>query len=204
MGSTRLKDKKAEEAKPKEEKKETVKHNAEKQVDVMSLVRVVGTDLDGEKSVYRAIMKIKGIRYSMSKAICKVSGIDPKKKLGNLNENEIEKLEEIIKEPLKFNIPTYFINRRRDLETGKDMHLTGMDLTVANRFDVQKQVGMKTYRGWRHMLGQPVRGQRTRSSFRGTGKAVGVLKKEIKLQAAGKKLEETGKTAAPAKEERKK
>ena len=204
MSSTRLKDKKAEEVKPKEEKKETVKHKAEKQVDIRSLVRVVGTDLDGEKSVQRALVKIKGIRYSMSKAICKISGIDPKKKLGNLNEDEMGKLEEVIKEPLKFNLPTYFINRRRDLETGKDMHLTGMDLTVATRFDIQKQVDMKTYRGWRHMLGQPVRGQRTRSSFRGTGKAVGVLKKEIKLQAAGKKLEEAGKTAAPAKEERKK
>jgi small subunit ribosomal protein S13 len=186
MGSTRLKDKKAEEARLKEEKKETVKHKAEKQVDVRSIVRVLGTDLDGEKPVYRAITKIKGIRYSMSKAVCNASKIDPKKKLGNLDEKELEKLEEVIKEPLKFNIPTYFVNRRRDLATGKDMHLTGMDLTVARRFDIQKQIDMKTYRGWRHMLGQPVRGQRTRSSFRGTGKAVGVVKKEIKLQMAKK------------------
>ena len=183
MGSTRLKDKDAVEAKPKEEKQAKGRHRPEKQVDVRSIVRVVGTDLDGEKPVNRAIMKIKGIRYSMSNAICKVAGIDPKKKLGNLNESEMGNLEDVIKDPLKFKIPTYFINRRRDLETGKDLHLSGMDLTASMRFDIQRHVDIKTYRGWRHMLGQPVRGQRTRSSFRGTGKAVGVMKKSMTASA---------------------
>ena len=187
MGSTRIKEKEAEKVeKPKEEKKEKVKHKAEKLVDVRSIVRVIGTDVDGEKPVYRAVMKIKGIRYSMSKAICNVAQLEPRKKLIDLDQKELERLEAVIKDPLKFNIPIYFLNRRRDIQTGKDMHLTGMDLTVAKRFDIQRHVDMKTYRGWRHMLGQPVRGQRTRSSFRGTGKAVGVLKKEIKLQTIKK------------------
>lgn len=164
MGSTRIKEKEAEKVeKPKEEKKEKVKHKAEKQVDVRSIVRVIGTDLDGEKPVYRAVMKIKGIRYSMSKAICNVAQLEPRKKLIDLDQKELERLEAVIKDPLKFNIPIYFLNRRRDIQTGKDMHLTGMDLTVAKRFDIQRHVDMKTYRGWRHMLGQPVRGQRTRS-----------------------------------------
>lgn len=172
----------------KKEEKEKPKPRAPKHQEIRTIIRVAGTDLDGEKSVFRAIRKIKGIGFSMGSAICKSAELDPHKKLGNLDEKELERLESVIKEPLKFNIPVFIVNRRRDIETGKDMHLTGMDLTVSRKFDIQRYVDMKTYRGWRHMLGQPVRGQRTRSSFREKGKAVGVMKKDIKLQA--KKAEE--------------
>jgi small subunit ribosomal protein S13 len=171
-----------------EKKQETPKPRAPKHQEIMTIIRVAGTDLDGEKSVFRAIRKIKGIGFSMGSAICKSAELDPHKKLGDLDEKEMERLESVIKEPLKFNIPVFIVNRRRDIETGKDMHLTGMDLTVSRKFDIQRHVDMRTYRGWRHMLGQPVRGQRTRSSFREKGKAVGVMKKDIKLQA--KKAEE--------------
>jgi small subunit ribosomal protein S13 len=189
MGSTRVKEEDAVKGeKLEEEKKEKVKHKAAKQQEIRTIIRVAGTDLDGEKSVFNAIRKIKGIGFSISSAVCKSAELDPNKKLRSLNENEIERLESVIREPLKFKIPIFLLNRRRDIETGKDMHLTGMDLTVAKKFDIQRYVDMKTYRGWRHMLGQPVRGQRTRSSFREKGKAVGVMKKEIKL--AAKKAEE--------------
>jgi len=43
---------------------------------------------------------------------------------------------------------------------------------------------MKSYKGWRHSLGQPVRGQRTRSHFR-KGSAIGVMKTKAK-PASGK------------------
>jgi small subunit ribosomal protein S13 len=185
MGSTKRKDQNTVE---KKEEKEKPKPRAQKQPEMRTIIRVAGTDLDGEKSVFRAIRKIKGIGFSMGGAICKSAELDPKKKLGNLDEKEMERLESVIREPLKFNIPTFIVNRRRDIETGKDMHLTGVDLTVSRKFDIQRHVDMKTYRGWRHMLGQPVRGQRTRSSFREKGKAVGVMKKDIKMQA--KKAEE--------------
>lgn len=167
----------------KEEKKEKPRPKTSKSGEMRTIIRVINTDLNGEKPIIHAIRKIKGINYSMSKAICKVANLDPDKKLGSLDDKELEKLETVIKDPLKYNIPTFFANRRKDIETGKDMHLSGMDLTVSRKFDIQRHIDLKTYRGWRHMLGQPVRGQRTRSSFREKGRAVGVMRKDIKLQA---------------------
>jgi small subunit ribosomal protein S13 len=190
MGSTKMKEDKKE--KPKEEKKEQVKPKFERQKEtVKTLVRILNTDLDGEKSIIRGLTKIKGIKYTLTKAICNVSGLDPNKKLKELTEKDIIKLEEVIKDPLKFGVPVFLVNRRRDIETGKDMHLTGLDLDLVKKFDIQRYVNLRTYRGWRHMLGQPVRGQSTRSSFRTKGRSVGVLKSGIKQQAAAaKKTEE--------------
>lgn len=75
------------------------------------------------------------------------------------------------------------------METGQDLHLTGADLDVARKFDIQKMVDLKTWKGFRHMLGQPVRGQRTRSSFRG-GRIVGVVRKAVRMQLEKDKKEE--------------
>lgn len=178
MGVTKLKDK---EEKP-EEKKAPAKPKAEKREEIRTIVRVLNTDLDGEKPLFLALRQIKGISYAMSKSICKAANLDPNKNLGSMDEKDIEKLEEAIKDPIKFGIPSFLVNRKRDIETGKDLHLTGADLDVAKKFDIQRYINLKTYRGWRHMLGQPVRGQSTRSSFREKGRVVGVMRKEIKLQ----------------------
>lgn len=188
MGVTKPKDVDAE--KQKEEKKPVKRARVDHPKELKVIVRIANTDLDGEKPVLHALRMIKGLSHMMSKAVCKVSGINPSQKLGALDKQTIEKLEEIMKEPEKFGIPQFFVNRRRDIETGKDSHLIGLDLDVAKKFDVQRHIDLKTYRGWRHMLGQPVRGQKTRSSFREKGKIVGVMKKEIKLQMAKKPAEE--------------
>lgn len=169
------------EEKPKEKKVvKPVKVERPKE-EARAIVRVAATDLDGEKSVINALKGIKGISQTMSNAICFVSGLDPSTKLGSLSEADIQKLEEIIKDPIKFGIPVWAVNRRKDIATGTDMHLTGPDLDVATRFDVQRMVDMKSYKGIRHMLGLPVRGQRTRSSFR-KGRVVGVIRKTIRMQ----------------------
>jgi small subunit ribosomal protein S13 len=153
------------------------------------VVRVAGTDLDGEKTLLRALKGIKGIGHSMSKAICNASGFDPNVKLGSLDEKDIEKIEEIIKNPVKFGIPAWMVNRRKDIETGQDLHLTGTDLEVMRKLDIQKMIDKKTWKGFRHMLGQPVRGQRTRSSFR-TGRIVGVMRKAVRIQLEKERKEE--------------
>lgn len=202
--------------KPKEaeapEKKEKPKR-IEKQVQQLSLVRVSGTDLNGDKPVSRAILGIKGVSWSMANAICVAGGIDPDKKLKEFDEAGIAKIEQIIKDPASFGVPIFMVNRNRDVETGKNVHLTGPDLDVAIRFDVQRHINLKTYRGWRHMLGQPVRGQRTRSKFREKGRVVGVLRKAVKIQMGAEKAAATAgapaaaapkaASAAPAKKEEK-
>lgn len=176
MGSTKARTKNVEKEEPKKEekKKPEVRRDIPTQI-----IRVAGTDLDGGKPVMRALRKIKGIVISMSRAICLASNISPLTKLGTLNESEIMNLENVIKTPAKFNVPSFLVNRRKDLTTGTDMHLTSSDLDIARRFDVQRYIDLRTYRGWRHMLGQPVRGQETKSSFRVTGMAVGVMKRAV-------------------------
>ena len=44
--------------------------------------------------------------------------------------------------------------------------------------DIDKLKKIRCYRGVRHMQGLPVRGQRTRSSFRKSGKTVGVSREK--------------------------
>jgi small subunit ribosomal protein S13 len=170
---------------PKKEEKKEEKKRPEVRRDIPTLIiRVAGTDLDGEKPVMHALRKIKGIGIAMSKAICIGAKVNPLTKLGSLDETQVSNLENVIKNPLNFGVPQFMVNRRRDMSTGTDMHLTSSDLDISKRFDVQRYVDLKTYKGWRHMLGQPVRGQETRSSFRVTGMAVGVMKKAILQKAA--------------------
>ena len=54
------------------------------------------------------------------------------------------------------------------------------DLEFTTRKDIQRLSEIKSYRGLRHGWGLTVRGQRTRSTHRGKGPVVGVMKKEVK------------------------
>ena len=72
------------------------------------------------------------------------------------------------------------MNRRKDFETGKDAHYITTDLDMKKEFDVRRLKKIRSYRGLRHALGQPTRGQRTRSHFRKRGKTVGVQKSKPK------------------------
>jgi small subunit ribosomal protein S13 len=67
------------------------------------------------------------------------------------------------------------VNRRYDYETGQNKHLLSGDLQYTIENDIKMMKKMKCYKGVRHILGQPVRGQRTRSNFRrNKGKVMGV------------------------------
>jgi len=174
--------------KSKEDEKKGLKRTKEKHR-MRMIVRVLGTDLDGEKDVATAILKIKGVGHSFANTICKTAKIDPHKKLGSFTESEIAELEKAIKEPLKIGVSSWLLNRRKDIESGKDSHVSGPDVDVTKKFDVQRMVDKKTYKGVRHMFGLPVRGQRTRSSFR-RGKTVGVIRKSVRLATGTGKKEE--------------
>ncbi|MBC7111537.1 MAG: 30S ribosomal protein S13, partial [Methanothermobacter sp.] len=96
---------------------------------------------------------------------------------GYLSDEEIERLEEAIKNPAKYNIPSWMINRRNDYETGEDKHLIESDLEMCLREDLNRMRKTRSYKGRRHELGLPVRGQRTKSTFR-KGSSVGVRRKK--------------------------
>jgi small subunit ribosomal protein S13 len=152
----------------KEQKPEKKKEEYEK------IIRIMQTDITGEKQLYIGLTKIKGVSWGISNALCNKLGLDKKRKISSLSKEEIQKIEEFIKNP---DLPIFLLNRRKDFDTGKDLHLLGSDLELRKDFDIRKLKKIRSYRGLRHALGQPVRGQRTRGHFREKGKAVGVLKK---------------------------
>ena len=148
------------------------------------IIRVAGVDLDGNKKTALALTGLKGVGINISRSIVKVAGVDPDAKLGTLDDAAVDKIKETLENPTKFNIPTWMYNRRRDYETGKDKHVIEAQLAIAHREDLSRLKKIRSYRGVRHGLGLPVRGQRTKSSFR-TGRSMGVSrKKALRKKAA--------------------
>ena len=143
------------------------------------LIRIMGTDIPSNKNIYSGLTLIKGVSWSFSNALCNKLKINKNKKISELNKEEISEIEVFIKKP---NFPDFMLNRRKDLESGKSGHLLTSDLDLAKEFDIKRLKKIRSYRGLRHALGQPVRGQRTRSHFRKKGKSVGVS-----IKAGGKK-----------------
>jgi small subunit ribosomal protein S13 len=152
-----------------------------------SIVRIAGKDVDGSLSITRALREIKGISFSMAQAMSSMAqeklGINASTAIGSLSEEQTAKLEALIKEPAKAGVPKFLLNRRKDFETGEDMHTVGNDLIFSTRQDVSRDITIKAWRGMRHQYGQKVRGQHTRSTGR-TGATVGVVKKAV-LQKPG-------------------
>lgn len=151
---------------------------------VQNIIRLGETNLDGTKSVKSAILGVKGVSFAFANAIAKVSGFRDKK-VGDLSEDELKKLEGMINHPEKHQIPLWLCNRRKDPETGENKHLSVSQLELTQKMDIGREKKVKSYRGMRHIMDLPVRGQRTRGSFR-KGKVVGVSKKERAKESAKK------------------
>jgi small subunit ribosomal protein S13 len=130
------------------------------------ILRIANTDLNGEKPISLALCKIKGVSHMFAHALCYVGGIDKMKKAGDLSEAEEKRLNELIRNPRGAGIPEWILNRRNDVESGEDMHLIGSDIAYAKENDIKRMKKIKTYKGLRHAVGLPVRGQRTKSNFR--------------------------------------
>lgn len=143
------------------------------------LVRIANTDLDGNKPLYYALTKIKGIGYIFANAILSATKIERKKKTGYLTDGEVKLIDDILKNPLKHKLPAWLFNRKRDFESGDDSHLTGGDLDFYKENDIKLMKKIKCYKGVRHIYGLPVRGQRTKSNFRkNKGKVMGVKRRK--------------------------
>ncbi len=141
------------------------------------IVRMFGTDIDGDRPVSLGLTSIKGIGLNMATSIVKATGIPFDKKMGDLSEGEVDQLEKATEDPLSVGVPKWKLNRRKDFETGEDLHLNTSNLLMTHREDISRLKRIRCYRGIRHQLGLKVRGQRTRSTGR-KGGVVGVEKKE--------------------------
>jgi len=139
------------------------------------VVRLLAKDIEGKMQIYPGLTKIKGVSWGFANAVCKVLKLPKTKKIGSLTDEELIKITEFIKNP---KIPSYLVNRKKDLETGKDLHLVGSDLELKKEFDIKKLKKIKSYKGVRHTVGLPLRGQRTKAHFRtNRRKGAGIKKK---------------------------
>ena len=147
------------------------------------ILRIIDKDVDGTLKAPYALKKIKGISLGMANAKLKKAEINPDTRAGFLSEADVDKIEEIIREPAKYGIPSWLINRRKELETGKDSHLISADLVLRTKMDIEQMKEIRSWRGYRHAYGLKVRGQRTKTTGR-SGKALGVKKKLFRPTAS--------------------
>ena len=113
------------------------------------IVRIADTDLDGNKGVMMALTGIKGIGLRMARAIVNALDLDANQKLGELDDETIEKLRKFVEEELEQNLPAWMLNRRKDPYSGKDLHLLSKDVDFAKMIDVERMIRIKCYRGIR-------------------------------------------------------
>ena len=162
----------------KEKKVEAVKKPAlVSKEEVGKIIRILQTDVPGNKNIYAGLTRIKGVSWSISNALCVKLKLDKTKKIERLSKEEIQKIEETLKEA---NFPKYLLNRRNDFITGKDGHLLGTNLDLAEELDIKRLKKIRSWRGLRHAQGQPTRGQSTKAHFRINRKKGVGLKVKIK------------------------
>ena len=135
----------------------------------------MGNDIPGERKLLVGLTQIKGIGYNFATAIFDTLKINTNSNIGNLSDANVEAIEKIILDPIGSNFPTWFLNRNKDFETGANLHLLTSDIPFTLRNDIERERITASWRGYRHLSGLKVRGQRTRTSGR-KGGAVGVAK----------------------------
>lgn len=142
------------------------------------IVRVAGRDIDGQENLLQGLTRITGVGLRLSSAIIRKLELDPSIRLGLLDDAIIQKIENLLSDPLAAGLPAWYVNRPRDRYTGKDLHIIGSDLDFAQKTDIERLKRIRAWRGIRHSLGLKVRGQRTRTTGRHGG-TVGVSRKKV-------------------------
>ena len=143
------------------------------------IIRFAGTDIIGNQPVIYALTSVKGVGIKLANAVIEKSGISPESRMGFLSSSEVEKIQDILQDPIRYGIPVWLLNRRKDIDTGNDLHLIGSDLIFQTKNDINQMKKMRSWKGFRHSYGLKVRGQRTKSTGR-KGKAVGVKRKQVR------------------------
>jgi len=150
--------------------------------DIQYFVRIGQTDLDGTKSVERALTDMNGIGRRVARIIADKADVDRRDVLGALDQERIDDVVELV-EGYADEVPDWLTNHQRDFFTGETTHEVGNDLQMSRRQDINRMKMVDTYRGVRHKRGQKVRGQRTKSTGRTEG-TIGVNIEAIKEEQA--------------------
>lgn len=150
--------------------------------DFRGIIRIAGKDMDGYYTIYPALRQVKGVGQNLARIltskIVSVLKIPEKTLVGELTEDQLTSIEELIKSPTKHGVPAFMLNRTRDADTGNNTHLLTTDLVFQVKQDIQREKELRSWRGWRHSLGQRVRGQHNRTTGR-SGLTIGVVRKSL-------------------------
>jgi len=146
------------------------------------LVRLHGATLDGTKKLPYALRAVKGMGIRIAHTIIRNANLDPSLRLGNLSDAEVKRLEDVLDNPAARGLPSWMLNRRKDPNSGGDVHLLGSDLTLQLRADIDMMREIRSWKGERHARGLKVRGQKTKTAAR-KGRSIGVSKKQLEQRA---------------------
>lgn len=125
------------------------------------MARIAGVDLPKNKRIEIALTYIYGIGLSSSQKILNKIKINPNTRINDLEDQEIVKLRSIL---------------------DAEYRIEG-DLRRFENMNIKRLMEINSYRGKRHRIGLPLRGQRTRTNARtrrGTKKTMANKKKAPK------------------------
>ena len=118
-----------------------------------------------------------GTEHSNTIARHRTQVLIPSCSAGELTSEELERIVTIIQNPTQYKIPTWFLNRQRDIVDGKDSQLLANGVDSKLRDDLERLKKIRAHRGLRHYWGLRVRGQHSKTTGR-RGRTVGVSKKK--------------------------
>tara|TARA_B100001142_G_scaffold22281_1_gene20441 strand:+ start:167 stop:547 length:381 start_codon:yes stop_codon:yes gene_type:complete len=121
------------------------------------MARISGVNIPTAKKIHIALTYIYGIGPKISNDLCDQASIDKTKRVNELNDDELNKIREIIDQK----------------------HMVEGDLRRKVSMDIKRLNDLGCYRGLRHRKKLPVRGQRTHTNARTRkGKAVAIAGKK--------------------------
>ncbi len=125
------------------------------------MARIVGVDLPKNKRGEIGLTYIYGVGLSTAQKILSEAGIDPNIKVDDWTDDQVSKIREIINENIKVE----------------------GELRSSTQLNIKRLMDIGSYRGIRHRIGLPVRGQNTKNNARtrkGRKKTVANKKKATK------------------------
>jgi small subunit ribosomal protein S13 len=108
------------------------------------VARISGVDLPRDKRIEIGLTYIYGIGLTRSKEILAATGVNPDTRVKDLGDTDVAAL-------------------RNEIETNYQVE---GDLRRLETMNIKRLIDIGTYRGRRHRMGLPVRGQRTRTNAR--------------------------------------
>lgn len=85
--------------------------------------------------------------------VCRKADIDIHKRAGELSEEDLEKLTTVMLNPTQYKIPTWFLNRQKDIRDGKNTQVLSTSLETKYRDDFERMKKIRLHRGLRHYWG---------------------------------------------------